>query len=415
MSVLAGIRRLYRAALPVAFRERMSWLSKRVLAAILSRQLPPLRPELAQPSQAAVVAGFLSTPHGIGIAARLCIAELEAAGAPARAIDLTSALKAPSEPMPPLPARGAADNEALILHVNPDALVYALIELNEAELNRRRIGYWVWELERVPESWRNAGSYVHEIWAPSRFAADAISAVLTSHKVTVVPHPSALAPPPIDLSQRAATRTRLGVGEDDFLVLTSFSMSSGMERKNPLGAIRAFTDAFAGRTGARFVVRCRDAGTYPAGRRMLQDAVRESGAAITLIDEPGAHDTMPALYAACDAYLSLHRSEGFGLNLAEAMLCERPVIATAWSGNMDFMDDSAAALVQCALIDVADPQRLYRQSGARWAAPDHDDAVAHLRTLAADPARRAALGRAGAALARARLGGGAAAAALRKT
>jgi len=412
MSPLAEIRRIYRALLPRPVRERMIWLSRRVLTAVLSTRIPPLRAALAQPSQAAAVAGFLSTPHGVGVAARLCIAELKAAGMPVRGIDLTAALRAPSEPMAPL-TDSPSENEALILHFNPGALVHALIELDKAELKRRRIGYWVWELERAPESWRNAAKYVHEIWAPSRFAADAIRAVVPN-KVTVAPHPAALSPPPVDPAQRAPTRARFGLGDEGFLALTSFSMSSGFARKNPLAAIRAFKDAFDVRKDTRLIVRCRDAEIYPAGLEMLRAAVREAGDNVVLLDQPTAGDALPALYAACDTYISLHRSEGFGLNLAEAMLSERPVIATAWSGNLDFMEEDSVALVPCQLIDVTDPQRIYRQRNARWAEPDHDAAVAHLRKLAADSSYRLTLGRAGAALAQARLSGGAAAAALRQ-
>lgn len=410
-SLLNGVRRAYRTLLPMPLRERLVGVSKRVLTTVLSGQLPPLQPAPPRSNTAAAVAGFLTTPHGVGIAARLCIAELRAAGVPVRGVDLTPALKAPSEAMPSFPTQAAPD-EALILHFNPGALVHALIALDRSELERRRIGYWVWELERIPASWKSDGRFVHEIWAPSQFAANAIRAVLP-HKVTIVPHPAALEPPPIAPEQRAPMRARFGVNEDGFIALTSFSMSSGFTRKNPLAAIRAFRDAFAGRSNTRLIVRCRDAERYPAGLAALRAAVREAGENALLLDQPDNTNTLPALYAACDAYISLHRSEGFGLNLAEAMLCERPTIATAWSGNLDFMDEHSAALVPADLIGVRDPQRIYQQRDARWADPSHDAAVAHLRALADDRDHRQHLAKTGAAYARARLLGGAAAVALR--
>lgn len=407
MSILAHARRAYRV-LPLAVRERLAGVSGPLLVAALARGLPPLiDPPTA--SRAAAIAGLFSTPHGLGIAAHLCAAELEAAGVPVRRIDLSPALNAPIEGAPLAPAPPATAEEALILHVNPPIMPAALVSLDRAELARRRIGYWVWELETIPRAWAAARDFVHEIWTPSRFAADALARTF-AQPIRVAPHPAALRAPQIDDELRRAARVRLGLEADDFLALTSFSMSSGFERKNPLAAIRAFKDAFAGNPRAHLIVRCRDAHAFPAGAKALREAAREGP--IVLIEVPGPQDELNALYAACDAYLSLHRSEGFGLNLAEAMLCARPVIATAWSGNLDFMDANSAALVPARLIPVTDPQRIYRVRGARWAEPDHDAAVTHLRTLARDPDKRTALGQAAAALAREKLSGGAVAMAL---
>jgi glycosyltransferase involved in cell wall biosynthesis len=140
--------------------------------------------------------------------------------------------------------------------------------------------------------------------------------------------------------------------------------------------------------------------------------VRDAGPSVILIEAAG-YDELMALYAACDIYLSLHRSEGFGLNLAEAMLAERAVVATGWSGNLDFMDADASALIPARLVPVRDPQRVYTVAGAKWAEPAHDAAVEALRRLRADPELRAEMAKRGAEKARTLLGGGAAAKALR--
>jgi glycosyltransferase involved in cell wall biosynthesis len=111
-----------------------------------------------------------------------------------------------------------------------------------------------------------------------------------------------------------------------------------------------------------------------------------------------------ALTACADIVLSLHRSEGLGLVPAEAMLLGRAVVATGWSGNLEFMDETGAALVAYRLVPAQDPRGVHEVPGAVWAEPDLEDAVARLRRLADDPYERAALGSRGQALARRCLG-----------
>ncbi len=111
--------------------------------------------------------------------------------------------------------------------------------------------------------------------------------------------------------------------------------------------------------------------------------------------------------------LSLHRSEGFGLVPAEAMLLGRAVVVTDWSGNTDFTDADTAALVPYRLVPAVDPRGVFQAPGAVWAEADIDAAAAQLRRLADDPAQRAALGARAQLAARQRLGTAPLAAALR--
>lgn len=408
-SALDGARALYRR-LPMSLRLPAGRAMRALLEPALAARLPKATPGLNLPSESATLLGLFSAPLGHGAAAKLCALELRKAGIDVAEIDVTAAVGAPQEGA----SAGQDGNDgALVLMMNPDTAVHALARGNAERIrNRRVVGYWVWELETPPPHWKVGQGLVHEIWTPSAFSAQAARAMFDV-PVKLVPHPAALAPPTLPTPEtRAAARAKLGVGDEAFVAFQSFSLASSLERKNPLAAIRAFRDAFGTDPKARLVIRLSQGERYPQARRRLEDAVRAAGATVTLI-AAADHAELMALYAGSDIYVSLHRSEGFGLNLAEAMLAGRPVIATGWSGNLDFMDDASSVLLPSKLIEVRDPQRIYSLPAARWAEPDHDAAVEALRKLRADPDFRAALAKRGMARANAVLGGGAAAEALR--
>jgi glycosyltransferase involved in cell wall biosynthesis len=409
---LGRLQRLYRR-LPVGLRRRVGAQVTRAVAPHLSRALPAAEPGRDGAASSAVIVGLSRSTLGHGAAARLCAAELRQGGIAVSQLDVSAALRAPIAAEEPAAAADATA-EAAVVVLNPEEMVQALQGAGGEALRGKRVAaYWVWELERAPARWRTlAGHVPHEIWAPSRFAADALAAVF-DQPARVIPHPCALTPPPEPTSERrAAARSRLGFGPDDFLAFSSFSAASSLARKNPAGSIEAFGRAFAGRTDAKLVLRCGGGGAYPAAMTALRSAVRNAQAPVSLI-EAASWEELLDLYAACDVYLSLHRSEGFGLNLAEAMLSARPVIATAWSGNLEFMDETSSALIPATLVPARDPQGIYRQRDARWAEPNLDAAVEQLRRLKTDVDARMRLGLLGRAAARERLSGGAAAQALR--
>jgi glycosyltransferase involved in cell wall biosynthesis len=343
------------------------------------------------------VAGELARPSGLGEGARLMLAALSDLGVPTWPVDVGAALPAGEgdrHPAAVAPPRGAP----LVVHVNAPLLPLALRHLPRGFVRGRRvIGYWAWELPTVPAGWRLGARFVHEIWVPSQFTANALETLLPG-RVRVVPHPVAAVPPTPAPLDRAA----FGLPEDAVIVLVSFNLASSFERKNPLGAIAAFRAAFGERPDRLLLLKVGHPGHFPADFARLREAV--AGVAnIRLDTTPLPQRDNHALTRAADIVLSLHRSEGFGLVAAEAMLLGRPVVATAWSGNMDFMDETSAALVGYRLITAHDPRGVFEADGAMWADPVSGDAVAHLRRLAEDPRERQALGLRGRAMARARL------------
>lgn len=375
---LHPLHRLWRG-LPQEARRRWVVQGSAWLAPHPDQPAPPVRAGIA-------VAGELDRASGLGEGARLMLHGLEALGVPAWAVRRGA----------PRPPEGAP----LVLHASAPQVPLALLRLGRSALRGRRVvGYWAWELPVTPESWRAGVAFVHEAWAPSRFAAAALEPLLPG-RVRVVPHPVAAHPP----APSALGRAALGLPEDAVITLAAFSLASSFERKNPLGAIAAHRLAFGDRADRVLLLRVGDPHHFPADFARLRAAATAPNIRIDTRTRPAADHF--ALMAACDIVLSLHRSEGFGLVLAEAMLLGLPVVATDWSGNTDFMDTGCAAMVPVRLVPAHDPRGVYTAPGAMWAEPDLAVAAAHLVLLAGDAAARRALGRAGQAAAQARLGPG---------
>jgi glycosyltransferase involved in cell wall biosynthesis len=251
------------------------------------------------------------------------------------------------------------------------------------------IGYWFWELEHVPLHMRQAISLVDEIWAGSRFVTDAFAAVAPV-PVRHVPIPIA-EPVPSD-RDRASFPALADLG-DRPIFLTVFDHLSVTERKNPLGVIEAFRRAFAPDEGPVLVIKTMN------GHQRRQNHHRVLAAAdgrndIRVWDETLDRADQMALVACVDCMLSLHRSEGLGLHLAEAMWLGTPTIATRYSGNLDFMTVDNSLLVDFELVNVEHGEGVY-PSTAKWAAPDLDQAADAMRRIAHDSALAARLSEAG--------------------
>lgn len=343
-------------------------------------------------SAGVAVAGEFSRICGLSQAARLTVAGLARLGHAARAVDVAwGGAGLGGEHLPA--------GMPLIVHVNAPDMAVALLRLGRAAVRGRKIiGAWAWELAEVPASWRGGGRYVHEVWAPSRFSAAALETIAPG-RVRVVTPPVAVDPPVPAGLDRAA----FGLPSGAVVVLVSFDLASSFVRKNPLAAIAAFRAAFGDDPARILVVKIGNPGHFPEDFAAIRHVV--AGVANIRLETR----TLPAadhfaLLACADIVLSLHRSEGFGLVLAEAMLLGIPVITTGWSGNLDFMDETSAVLVRPRMVPAVDPRGVYDVPGATWAQPSLGEAMAALRRLADDGAERRALGARGRAMAMARLG-----------
>jgi glycosyltransferase involved in cell wall biosynthesis len=246
----------------------------------------------------------------------------------------------------------------------------------------RRIAVWYWELEELPAAWADKIRWPDEVWAPTRFIADALRVI----GKPVFPMLPAVRLPAFD----PLPKPHFGLSSDRFTFLFVFDMNSRLPRKNPVALIRAFRRAFRPDEPVELAIKVSPQGEfYPDWWRELRTAAREAG--VTLIDRNLSRGELLALMNAADAYASLHRSEGFGLTMAEAMLLGKPTVATGYSGNLDFMTPENSYLVDHSRAVIEDDTPPYPK-GCVWAEPSVEHAAALLRRVYAHPAEARAKG-----------------------
>jgi glycosyltransferase involved in cell wall biosynthesis len=266
--------------------------------------------------------------------------------------------------------------KANVFHINADEMENAQRQLGQQIFaGRYNIGYWAWELSNFPRAWLSALQLVDEVWAPSRFIEQAIADSTSS--------PVLRMPLAVDFPEpNGISRQTLGLPEDRFLFLFFFDFTSYVQRKNPEGAIRAFLRAFpdADDTRVGIVIKMNGMDLRPNEYKTFLQTIDCEDSRIILMDKVLTDRETKSLLKLCDCFLSLHRSEGFGRGLAEAMFLGKPVIATGYSGNLDFTNEQNACLVDYRLIPVKDHEYPFA-TGQKWADPDIDHAVWFMRRL----------------------------------
>lgn len=268
---------------------------------------------------------------------------------------------------------------ANIFHVNADQMLHAYCQLgSDFFRNRYNIGFWAWELSKCPVNWLPVVSMIDEIWAPSRFIQDCFSEVTDK---PVVYMPLCVELPNFERRSRAY----FGLPEGDCLFLYTFDFLSYIDRKNPFAAILAFKQAFpAGHERAGLVLKIMKGDPKSPKWREMIDLIG-GDKRIHVINEVMSRSDVLSLTDSCDCFLSLHRSEGFGRGPAEAMYLGKPVIVTAYSGNMDFTRKGASLLVDYKLIPVEPGQYVFEE-GQVWADADVSHAARHMRSVFEDTA-----------------------------
>lgn len=277
-------------------------------------------------------------------------------------------------------------HQTTILFVNPDYLNAALDRIGRDRLSGQHvIGCWFWELEGIPDEWLPAIEQVDEIMVATDYVEQAFRRVTDKPVLRV--------PLPLDgIVDSGLERRDFGLDEEAFLFLVSLDFNSWFERKNPLAAVEAFLLAFPpDQTHVRLLIKTSNGFRYQEKFHALLLAAGKDKR-IMVRDDVIDRAHMGALQRCCDAYISLHRAEGFGLGLAEAMFLGKPVVGTAWSGNVDFMVEGNSCLVDFELVPVLEGQ--YSATGAqRWASANIAMAAAYMRRIVADPGFARYIGR----------------------
>lgn len=351
---------------------------------IPARSLPAEEFATDAPAQAeplpwgANVAGFFRSELGLGEAARLLIGGLDAATVPA--LPVQGALIPPCRQEAEFTFTGPdeAPYPINIICMNGDTIpVFAREADDRFFKDRHTIALWWWEIvDAFPPDWHEAFEYIDEVWV----ATDHIFQAVAPHS----PVPVNKVPMPVTMPRlRPYSREAVGFPDDGYVFLYIYDYHSTAARKNPVGHIEAFKQAFRPGEGAKLVLKCINAENLPEHheRTLLAAADHPD---ITIIDEYVSADHKNGMLDNCDCYLSLHRSEGFGLTPAEAMLLGKPVIATRYGGTLEFMNDENSYLVDHGWTTVGRGAHPY-PADARWAEPDLDHAASLMRHVFEHP------------------------------
>ena len=273
--------------------------------------------------------------------------------------------------------RDDAPFSVTLWHINADHLALARATIPTFLVEKSyHIAYWAWELETMPEGWRPALDEADEIWVPSEFVRRAIASE-TTKPVVCIPH--CVAPNPVE----SLDRDYFGLPKDSFIFLAMYDTRSIAERKNPKAALHAFIAAFgADDNRATLVLKVNNATTDSL--RELDEAIG-SHQNIIILKEDHSKPEIDSLINAVDCFVSLHRSEGFGLGPAEAMSLGKSVILTNWSGSTDYTDADHCLPIDYQLITLEQDYGPYLK-GQRWAEPSIEDASAAMRKLVNEPA-----------------------------
>ncbi|MGH1424304.1 MAG: glycosyltransferase family 4 protein [Pseudooceanicola sp.] len=279
-----------------------------------------------------------------------------------------------------------------LIHLNAESIPLAYAYQPDVFSGSYNIGYFFWELDSPAACHHLGMEMLDEIWVSTEYGVQIFQTGRDKPVNNVGMCFEELPEIPREEGRALVTR-KCGVSETDFVFLVAFDSFSFIQRKNPIGVLKAFAEAFDDTDDVRLVIKTQN-------RRKVSDPVQikiweevdrliKGDPRIVILDETLTYDDLLRLKKGCDCYISLHRSEGWGFGMIEAMSLGVPVICTGYSGNMDFCAEDTAWLVDYKEVELKPDDYIFVVPGQKWAEPDHDDTVAKLRAVHADPDARA--------------------------
>ena len=387
---MAGLRRALTSLVPLSVRTGLHLRLNNARLARLLRTKEQFR-RARQSGQRAGAPGvnlvaYIRAEMALGVVARGMAAAFEAAGVEFNVVNLEAGnYSLHTDRSWSHKEKRRSDYDTTIVCVNPDNSFHLRTQAPLNVLGERYvIANWYWELPELPDEWLKEFEYVDEVWAASQFIADAVS--------RKSPVPVVRMPPVVMLSDEAGlTREQLSLPKDRYLFLAMFDTNSVLQRKNPLGVLRAFKAAFeATDNRVGLVMKFNN----PDYRVPLLQSVREEMAGrenVFIIDRIMNRAEVTSLIKVCDCFVSLHRAEGFGLGPAEAMSLAKPAIITNWSGSVDYMTPDNSIAIDYELVKLGQDYGPYK-AHQHWAEPDLDQASHWMKKLVADPSLGQRLG-----------------------
>lgn len=315
------------------------------------------------------VSGFIKGQFGLGEGVRSNIRSIKAANVPYCVNDLNMNLPKYISNADNIDEQLKSTNDYAInlIQVNMDMIPKVVESVGTRYFEGKyNIGFWAWELENFPEASKTFFPLFNEIWVPSNFCAEAIS------KISPVPVLKFMHS--IEIPEPKFDRETFNLPQEKFIFLTIFDYYSSIDRKNPIAVIDAYVKAF-GRNNpdVLLVIKSSISKEFPKDKRILMDKI-DNNSSIILIEEILEKEHLYSLMNCCDCFVSLHCSEGFGLTMAEAMYLEKPVIGTAYSSNVEFMNNANSYLVNYSLVRT--PSNFYYSNNSDyWADADTEHAA----------------------------------------
>ena len=258
-----------------------------------------------------------------------------------------------------------------IIQIQPAEMPIAYSMLSKELWDKRyNIAFWSWELEEFPDEWLPCLNVIDEIWCPSEFICNAIRKKMC---ILVISMPYSLQ----DSNNTKSDRKKYNLPENMFLFFMIYDHNSTLERKNPRGTLLAFKEAFSNNENVGIVLKISH---YSTEDENLISEILGDRKNIFIITDNLSRQELDVLMSSIDVYVSLHRAEGFGLTIAEAMLKQKPVIATNWSANIEYMNSESACMVGYKIIELKESIYPFK-AGSKWADPNISEAASYMKML----------------------------------